>query len=140
MYKPMLKSIKLYNQLFVIFLIILFSQSYMIASPWMGALTQVYYHKTVKKDKMKIAFKEIISDNRCPVGAQCITAGTVKVLLKIGNTKTEIQLGATTKIIYKNHNYQVQFVDMRPYREKEKEYNKEEAYLFLKIVEIKSTP
>jgi hypothetical protein len=112
----------------------------MIASPWMGALTQVYYHKTVKKDKMKIAFKEIISDNRCPVGAQCITAGTVKVLLKIGNTKTEIQLGATTKIIYKNHNYQVQFVDMRPYREKEKEYNKEEAYLFLKIVEIKSTP
>lgn len=103
---------------------------------WMGNLTMLSYKSSVKKENLKISFLDILQDNRCPQGAQCIDAGSVTVLLKIGGKKIEVTYKKTYSFTYKKKTYQVKLIDMRPERLANKEFVKSNAVIYLEIKKI----
>ena len=133
-----MKAIILNKTICIFFTLILLCFVTSYANPWMGNLTQVNYHNSVKKDKLKITFLEIVNDNRCPIGTQCITAGTAIVSIKIASKKYEIAIGKTIQIKYKNNTYQIQLIDLKPAPELEVEEEKEKGntFIYLKITTI----
>ncbi len=120
-----------------IFLILIFFCTMITsAHPWMGNLTQVNYHKSAKNGKLKITFLEIVSDNRCPLGTKCITAGTANISIKIASKKYEIAIGKYVQVKHKNHTYQIQLIDLKPALEKEVTFKKENSFIYLQITSI----
>lgn len=106
------------------------------ANAWMGNLTQINYHQKVKHNRMPMLFKEIISDNRCPQGAQCVVAGSATVELKIAAKKILLQIGQTIDFAFHRNHYQIKFIDLRPALEKGKKFDKEASFIYLHITEI----
>ncbi|MEI6312371.1 MAG: hypothetical protein WCP57_08940 [Bacteroidota bacterium] len=118
---------------FQLLCLVLFINSTLYALPWMGSLTQVTYHQKVKHDKLNIQFKEIIDDNRCPIGMQCITAGNATILLQIGSKKYSIKIGENIKYKKQQNVYDIKLIDLRPFRENGKVYDILNAFVYLQI-------
>jgi len=119
------------NFLLLCLMILLNSSIY--ALPWMGNLTQVTYHQKVKHDKITIQFKEIVADNRCPIGAQCITAGNATILLQVGSKKFTFQIGESIKYKKRNEVYEIKLIDLRPYRESDNVFDILHAFIYMQI-------
>jgi len=45
--------------------------------------------ETVNVDGVKICFKEVVEDSRCPTNVDCIWAGRVKILVEINGNRVE---------------------------------------------------
>lgn len=118
---------------FMLFCLIIFLNTSTYALPWMGSLTQVNYHQKVKHDKLSIQFKEIIEDNRCPIGVQCITEGNATILLQLGSKKYWIKIGENIKYKKQQNMYDIKLIDLRPFRENGKDYDTLHAFVYLQI-------
>ena len=84
-------------------------------------------HRAVsfRKSDLDLYFRRVVSDSRCPVGAQCITAGDAVVtlegrILKGPVESFEVRLpgggdGAPDSIIWKPYDaYRIRLVDLTP--------------------------
>lgn len=136
----MFTSMKKYSCLLVI-ANLLFTLQLSFGAPWMGNLTQVMYKKPTKHLALKITFTNVVSDSRCPIGANCIAAGSAIITLKLGKLKTNLSIGQVVKFDYKKVHYEVQLIDLKPAPEKNKIQNIADSFIYLQISEVKqATP
>ena len=70
-------------------------------------------------EKLRIRFKSVLSDSRCPTGAQCGWAGNAEVAIEIaGNNNKQIVTRLNTQLEPKEVNYtgfKIKLVALNPY-------------------------
>jgi hypothetical protein len=73
----------------------------------------------VKGEKLKIGFREVVEDSRCPEGAQCIWEGSAKIVLRLrkGNGKpSTVELNTAVDPRQRSYmGYEVRLLALRPH-------------------------
>ncbi|HEX2081457.1 MAG TPA: hypothetical protein VHG08_27385 [Longimicrobium sp.] len=74
--------------------------------------------RTFDEERLVIGFWEVLEDSRCPVGAQCVTAGNASVGLVLqerGEATRSVTLNTTAQPRRVSHEgYVIEVVDLQP--------------------------
>ena len=74
--------------------------------------------RTFDEERLAIGFWEVLEDSRCPVGAQCVTAGNAAVGLVLqerGEATRSVTLNTTAQPRRVSHEgYVIEVVDLQP--------------------------
>ncbi|MEI6479833.1 MAG: hypothetical protein WCO21_03370 [bacterium] len=93
--------------------------------------------ETKSVNGIKITLNKIASDSRCPIGVQCIQAGTVVAEVQaINGTDTQIinvEYGASKSVSDKFNKYNVSLIEVAPNKTADSETNISEYKLTFRI-------
>jgi len=81
--------------------------------------------ETVVREGVRIAPLGVVEDSRCPQGAACIQAGTVRIAAEIDGSRTELALGRAAG--------RVTLVEVYPTRRKDTTYYPDEYRFGFKV-------
>ncbi|MDT4895722.1 MAG: hypothetical protein QOH25_799 [Acidobacteriota bacterium] len=78
---------------------------------------------SIKKEGLKISFKDVAEDSRCPTGVECIWAGNAKIVVFIKNNRRRAYtIKLNTGVEPKQDNfimkYDIKLVSLSPYPKK----------------------
>jgi len=93
----------------------------------------------IKDEALRITFKDVLVDSRCPVNVRCFWSGIAKitVIAKKGDKTSELELTLYHENERDFDDYKIKFVELKPERVAGKEIGKEEYEAFFVVLKAR---